>query len=366
MIKNQQGFSLVTVIFVMLVLGSMGVGLSSSLSPQVVSSNMQNQGDQAFFIADGGLQYVIKEYFADDSDFSDNVAPTPAPFGNTPITLGSGQFWVEYSGQSSTATTVTVTSRVGSSVRAVQQTVTKPASASGPYAYALHGNGNLSMQGGTGVIDGDLSAGGNISKQDDWTINGATYAQNSEDAPDIDLDDYIAMTSSTYNGNLAISGNYNTSIRVTGNLTINSNTTINANIVANGNITIGSNVTINGFVAAGGNISMNNETGLNFSGAVIGPEGTALAVLAANGNISMNTAKNGSASVNGYIVTGGNMSFNAGKDSTLAINGFVLAHGNASISNQGIVTITYDENLAISASSGGSGSGLTLSGWKEV
>ncbi len=366
-IFGEEGTSLVTVVFVMLVLGSVGVGLSTSLSTNAAVSPVQYQADRAFFIADGAMQYVLQQYFTNDDDFSDNVSPTPAPFANTPIDFAGGQFWVEYSSQSATSTTITVTARMQDSVRIIRQVVTK-AGASGAYAYAMRAEGNITMEGGTGVVDGDLSASGNISNPDGWTVTGTLNPNQAITTPNVNMSNYAAMTDTVHSGSLTISGNYSTNIHATGTISIADGATINGNIYTDGSISIGNNVTVNGFLAAAGNIEAEGKAGISLNGAVTGPDGKALAVLAANGNIALNAAENGSITITGYIHAQGNLSLSTQESASIALQGLMLSQGNLEglvLSNLGIISITYDETLAIAASSGGSG-GVILSKWEEL
>lgn len=361
--KNENGFSLITVIFVMMLLSSVGMGMSNVLSTQALTTVESYQAEQALYVADGGMQYAISDQFMNDTDFSDNVSPTPAPYVNGAIPLSNGEFWIEYSNQSANAVTITVTSRVENSIRKVRQILNLQGGDT-PFDYALYGEGNLNVQGGTGTINGDISAGGNISNADDWTINGSETPNNSVQLPDVDvIGDYAGFTSSTYNGNLTINGNYSTNIYITGNLTISSNTTINSYIVVGGNISIGSNVTVNGMLAAAGNLSANNETNLSFN-SISGPSGETIPALVAEGNLSLGISKNGVASVNGYMRSEGNMSVTSQKGSTFTLNGFMAADGNFSASNQGTMTITYNEAMAQAA--GGGAANLSYASWEEV
>jgi hypothetical protein len=361
--RGEKGFSLITVIFVMMLLSSVGIGMSNVLSTQALTTVESYQSEQALYVADGGLQHTISNQWMGDTDFSDNVSPTPAPYANGSIPLSNGEFWVQYSNQSASAVTITVTSRVENSIRKVRQTLTLQAGDT-PYDYAVYGNGNLSLQGGTGTINGNISAGGNISNADNWTINGSETPNNSVALPDVDvINDYSSFTSSTYSGNTTISGNYSTNIYITGNLDISSNTTINGYIVVGGNIKIGSNVTVNGMLAAAGNIDANNETNLNFN-SILGPSGETIPALVASGNLSLGISKDGVASVNGYMRAEGNLHITNQKDSTFTLNGFMVANGNFSASNQGIVTINY--NAALAQAAGGGPANLTYTNWKEV
>src|SRR5579885_3773925 len=129
----------ITVILGMLLFGAMGLSLVSIVSDNLSGSADDMEATQAFYVADGGLQYTIEKELNGDSNFSDNTSPTGAPFGGTPVSLGAGQFWIEYSNQSQNGIDVKVTGKVGNSVRVVRQTIDRSGSG---YKYGVMMGGN--------------------------------------------------------------------------------------------------------------------------------------------------------------------------------------------------------------------------------
>lgn len=361
--KGERGFSLITVVFVMLALSSLGIGLTTNLSTMSHGSIEELDYHKVFYVADGGLQTVLSQQFLGDTDYSDNVAPTPAPYEVGGIALGDGTFWVEYSSQSVDAVTLTVTAQINNSIRIVRQTITKPPSEA--FGYAMYSQDNMNINGGNGTINGSISSGGNISNNDGWTINGGQSSSNTVELPEVNVvEDYSPYTDSSHAGDLTISGEYNQNIYVTGNVTIAAGTTINGIIVTAGNAEIGDNVTLNGMLAATGNIgSAPNVEGINFTGTT-NSLNAVLPLLVAEGSITMNTAKDTTVEIDGYIMAEGSIHLNTGKDSTLVIDGLLISHNLVQINNQGNVTLNYDAAMAANLSSG-TGS-ITLSDWQEL
>ncbi len=361
--KTEQGFSLITVVFVMLALSSLGIGLTTNLSTMSHGSIEELDYHKTFYVADGGLQTILSQQFLGDTDYSDNVSPTPAPYGVGGIALGDGTFWAEYSGQSVDSVTLTVTAQINNSRRIVRQTITKPPSEA--FAYALYSEGNININGGTGTINGSIAAKGNITNVDNWTVNGSQTSSYPVPLADLQVvKEYAPYTDSTYQGDLTISGIFNQNIYVTGNVTIAEGTTVNGIIVTSGNTEIGDNVTLNGMLAAAGNIgSANNVEGINFTGTTT-PLSAVLPILVAEGTITMNTAKNTTVSIEGYILAEGNIHLNPGKDSTIVIDGLIVSHGNTQINNQGTVTLNYNAAMAANLATGTGA--ITLSGWQEL
>jgi len=352
---GQRGFSIVTVVFVMMALSSVGLALANMLSTLSLSSVVHFQADQAFYVAEAGLQYALAADFLNDTDFSDNVSPTPPPLNNGSIIFGDGEFWVEYSSLQSDSAVVTVTAKVGDSLRKLQQTVTNQSSA---FAYTIGSIGNISMQGGVGTINGDISATGNISNRANWVINGDAIPDNSSlTSLALDIDDYIALTDTTHSGNLDIAGNYSTNVYVDGNIDIEEDAVISSNIiVASGNISIADDVTLsNGTLAASGNIEANNVANVILTG----PSNGSQPVLVSTGNIHI-TAKDGPIVITGYMLAQGNIHFTTQKDSSLTFDGYMRMNGNAQLSNQGTSVLSYDPDVDSSQ-----GANLQLSGWQE-
>jgi len=275
--------------------------------------------------------------------------------------LDPGQCWFEFSSLTQDSGVVTVTAKVGDSIRKIRQTIAK--TPSGGFNYVMSAGGNINFQGGTGSITGNVNAEGNITKDTNWTTTGVYTENNAVTLPPVVMSNYTKLTTTKYTGNLTVSGVYTQSVHATGKITISDGATITGVLVADADIDIGQNITLNGTLASAANINTNNTDGLNFVGGT-GPAGEVLPVLVAGGSIDFRPNNGGVIVVSGYILAGSGITFNTHNTSAVTIHGIMISHGNTTISNQGTVTITYDAALASKLKSGlGS---IQFSNWQEL
>jgi Tfp pilus assembly protein PilX len=369
-LKDNKGIALMAVIFAMLLLGILGITMTSFVSNDLENSIDNFQSGQAFYVAEGGLQYVQMREFFGDSDLSDNTSPTDAPFGANSISLNPGQFWVEYSNQSANSIDVKVTAKAGQAVRVIYQTVRND----GPGGrYVTMAGGNINMNNSTGQIYGDVALKG-ISHIDDPPIN--VYGNIIEDPnlvlPTLDYSYYKtrAQTGTTTSGNLTITNdsecqgdNY-----VTGWVKINSGVTCTGLLYADGNININaSNVIMNGTFITEASFNADHNTGLQFNAQPVSPGSTNYMPAIASQNL-FSIKDSDSMQVNGVCWNPGNLDF--GGSDNLQYRGSFVAGGNVIINNTDNVTITFDADLTVGIpgmSGGGAGvtvGSLVLSEWR--
>ena len=361
-INPEAGFSMVTVVFVILALSVVALGLTSQLSTQAFGSVLEFQGKQALYLADGVLQYILADKFRNDTDYSNNLSPTGDPYGADAISFGGGQAWVQYSNLSSDEATITVTSQVGESVRKIKQSISKELGE--VFQNSLTSVGNSNLGGATNVNFG----------------SGATAVENyTGPLPTINMNDYINLTAATHTGTLNIESNYATSIYVTGNIDIGSTnpstpftvgTSVNpVVIVASGNITVRKNMTaFYGVLAASGSVDFLNVKDMNLYDMQTAG-GKTLPVVVADGSsgvsfqVSAGTPANpNDLVVNGYVLSGSHISFNPLANATIAMNGPVIAYGNVTVGSTGNLSFNYDPAL----SSALSNDFLVLQDWEEL
>lgn len=360
---DQKGFAIISVVFAMVAFLVIGLTVAHQLSVHSRATVENYQSQQAFYVAEGGLQFIIQSEFKNDSDFSDNASPTTAPFGTPSIALSPGEFWAQYSDVTENSAKVTITAKVGNSVRKVQQTVTNSGTNQLPLNYAIYSGGNLNIGGGVGIIDGNISAAGNINGSSDWSVSGTIVSDNPVTLPAVDLGTYSSLTNQTHTGDLTISGNYTGNIYVTGNVTLGAGAAVSGIIVSAGNIEIESGVTVDGTLAAGGDIdSIGDLTSFEAAWAV-GPSSQPLPALIAAGNISISVASGGNLVIDGYLFSGGNIHLIAKKNSFATITGFMISTGNTIENNQGTMTVIFDGDLANQLASSQT---LALSLWREL
>ncbi len=301
----------------------------------------ESQASQALYVADGGLQYIQMSQLNNDMNFSDNVSPTGVPYGGTPVTLGSGQFWAEYLNKTASSMTVRVTARVGNAVKVISQNVTR---ASSPNEFAVMAGGNFNSNSSTGVINGNIAITGNANIDSDVTVNGTISSSPTMTMPQLDFNVYKAMCSSTYVGNLIINANYTGNRCVTGTVVIRDNVTYTGLLYATGNVTImGNNVTINGSIFSESNFRADHNTGLSIRANTSNPS-QMMPAIASKGNLSI-VGSDGMI-VEGYAWTEGNLDF--GNSDHYRVRGALVAGGD--FNGNIIMNSTEDLSLTFDAS----------------
>jgi len=364
---SEKGFGMISVIFSMIALSILGLALTPIIVNLSRGSLLELRGHQAFYVADGGLSFIVTKEFMSDADFSDNVSPTGAPFGGTPISLGEGQFWVEYSNLTTDSADVLVTSRVGESVRKVQATVKSGSSA----VAAVGSGGNVRFgidAGGDGTINGGVIYAGSFANR--FTISGTVQHDSSYAPSPVDLQRLIDLTTSTHTGNLTINGNFSDNVHVTGNVKINSSgspDTVTGIIVADGNVTIkgsgASTLNFNGAIGAAGNlkIQMIQASSGTFDSQA-DPGGGMLPIFLSEGNFQMIIAEALDFAVRGLIHSDAKIIINVESASDVTLDGALLAGGDVDLESTmaSDFTINFDEGSLISSSE------MTVENWKEV
>ncbi len=360
---RSKGAALFAVILGMLIFGALGMSMAS-----LVTSGLEGGGEglasaQAFDVAEGGMQVTLMSQLVGDTDFSDNVSPTGAPFGGTPTSLSPGQFWAEYLNQQTSSITVRVTARVGNAVRMVEQTVGQGGSG---FQYVTMAEGNINMNSSTGNIFGDVGLTGTANIGPGVTVNGNIYEDPDLELPTLDMPTYWAMCDSTYNGNLTISANYTGDLCVNGNVRINANNvTFTGLLYATGNVQIdGNNVVFNGSLISGGNINGDGRTGLQFNAQMPEPD-VHMPAIVGDGNIDFKNADG--MQVTGVIWNTGNIDFT--NTDNLVYTGSFMTDGNVIMNSALNMLLTFDADLLVGVPGlegvGGEVTGsLSLSGWK--
>lgn len=114
--KNQKGLSLIALIIVLLVLGTIAVILSRLMATHQETVPLFLDTTRAFYAAQGGVWYVGK--YLKDSGGNDWTAVSPPP--NQPIRLGKGSFSVAFAPVDADHLTATI---IGSSGAAQRQII---------------------------------------------------------------------------------------------------------------------------------------------------------------------------------------------------------------------------------------------------
>ncbi len=362
-LKKQDGMIFVAALLGMLIVGAMGLTLANLTATNRASSQEDLQALQALYVAEGGMQYIIQDRFVSDSNFSDNISPTGAPFGGNPVNLSPGQFWVEYVTLSSSSATLRVTARVGNATRVVQQSV---AQGGGGYQYVTVAGGNININTSTGDIYGDVGIQGQANVDEDVTVHGNMIEDPDIVIPTIDFSTYQAMTTSTHSGNKTINANFSGELYVTGNCTINANVTITGLLYCDGNVSInGNNVVVDGTLVAGGNVNGDNNSGLQFLAQTPDPQ-THMPAILAGGNIDIKNSDN--MQISGVIWSGGNTDMT--NSDNLDYTGSYIVGGNLLLNTVNNIQLNFDADLLVGVpglsplDEGEDSGGLSLSGYQ--
>ncbi|MBI3333388.1 MAG: hypothetical protein HYZ93_04780 [Candidatus Omnitrophica bacterium] len=174
--RRGNGFALLATIFILVILSTMAAVMAQLYVGQSKGALEVLDSAKAFAVADGGMRWIFQNQFDGDTDFTNNASPTGAPFGGTPVTMGEGQFWVEYANATSSDIDLKVTARVGNAVRVVQAHLNRTAGGgsgspgTGPIPYGnavghacdTASEGYIQLTGAQGTVSSDLDSEGTI------------------------------------------------------------------------------------------------------------------------------------------------------------------------------------------------------------
>ncbi len=353
----------VALVMIMLILALAGVVLASMYAASLDAAVGHLNTTQAFYVAEGALQYVVAHEFNGDADWSNNVSPTAAYNGNynqSPyLTLGGGRAWVSYSNQTTSSVDIQMTGRVGAGVRVLREHVVAAGGVPAALQSVQFALGNLSMNGSSGTVNGSATAGGDISIGGGVTVNGTVTPDATVPLPTADFNFYKTHADQVVNDNFTFaSGTYGDQVNgyiwyITGNVTIAGNTTIYGTIVTDGNLAV-----------------QNPRTNLTFQAVPKNVDGApgaeTMPAVMVKGNIDFSSVNN--FTIRGLVYTLGNISLNV--DHGLALNGAVVAAGNMSTDVTTGLNLTYDASY-VSGLPGFQGQGqgavaVAVSQWQEM
>ena len=328
--RGAGGFSLLTVIFIVVVFGVLGTAAVALVTGSGSMLVDEYHSQQAFDVAQAGLHVVAKE-LVDDTDWSDNSTVTG--------TFGSGTFVVTYLDQ----TPKTAAVRSDGTVAGITISTSQALTAGGIAAFmsAIYTEQNVNMTGSTsGDIYGGVSAGGGIDPGD--VVFHDEAASDNEDAamPTPDCAYWQGIADYTIAGNFSFeAGTYDGIYYITGDVAIQSNVLLKGTIITRGKVTMNgsSNVTItatapNPAILAEGTIKINGSANVNITGFVI-----SLSDIMTTGNTDLT-----------------------------AVGGFVSA-GDITLTGNTDIDLSYSDTYAPGDGfSGGEMSEMTISDWREV
>ena len=360
--KNRNGMALIVFVFIMMVLGVLGLMLASLISNQMATSIDNLNTIQAMYVAEGGLQWVLERDFRQDSDFSNNVSPTDAPFGASSVLLAGGQCWIEYANQDSANIDITVTARVGESVKVIQQHLA--VSVPETFGSVQFATGNINLSNGNGNVAGDITAVGNVNLGVGITVLGDVGEGSTLEIPELDFSEYETMTDQTLIGNQSFSEEASGYILVEGSATLEAGTTFTGILYARGNITVEKNVTVTGALITEANVTTSGQK-QNFSiTAGLSPVGEQLPAMAIGGNITFSGYDG--LTIHGLVYALGNINMSNIDD--FEFSGAMVTDQNLNMNNADEINLTYDATFVqdIPGFQEAGMTALVITEWREL
>ena len=264
-----RGFSLMTVIFVIMATAIAGTAVVSLISTSSQMLIDEHRAQQAFDLAQAGISYTAQELVG-DNDWSDNLGAT--------VNFGPGFFTTMFMDQTASTATVRSVGDVAGTTRTVEQEFTRGTPAC--FESAIYTEDDFAATGGSDLgIDGPITTGGtvDVTGNTDVDMPGPVEENySSADIPDVDWSYWKSASDHTILGDFTFGdGTYSGVYYVAGKTTITSpnSFTLNGTIISRGmvQITSSSNVTItadgkNPAIVAETRIQIDGNTSIDISG----------------------------------------------------------------------------------------------------
>lgn len=267
-IFNNSGISLIAVTIIMLITATLALVIASTMSSENISSMTDMQAQQAFYLAQAGLEWYMEE-LENDSDWSS------PPSTVTDQSYGAGTYSVSYANEATDSIDVTATGKVtGWDGNDVQRVITHHAEKStGGITFADYA---IFFGGGDGTYDfyidkeqtitGDIFVNGDLEIDEDCTITGNVSATGEIE---IDEDTNVSGTVTEYVDPPATQPTLTTTYyddlittaagQPAGNRTFEAET-ISGTEYVNGDVTIDDYIDGSGTIVATGTITINRWT----------------------------------------------------------------------------------------------------------
>ena len=268
-----RGFSLMTVVFVMLAMAIAGTAVVSLIS---TSSHMlidAHRAQQAFDLAQAGISYQAQDLVG-DNDWNDNLGGT--------VNFGPGFFTTLFTDQTASTATVRSVGDVAGTTRTVEQRFTRGTPAA--FVDAIYTEDRFHITGNSNIkVEGSVSTGGSVQISGNSNVDmDGPISEYDEDvsAPSIDWSYWKGASDHTILGNYQFSeGTHSGVYYISGKVDIKnlSNFTLDGSIVARGQVHISntSNVTINASgtnpaIVSEGKMQINNNSNASILGWLFG------------------------------------------------------------------------------------------------
>ncbi|OGW85134.1 MAG: hypothetical protein A3C35_03180 [Omnitrophica bacterium RIFCSPHIGHO2_02_FULL_46_11] len=340
---KEKGFVLLLTLVLMVTLSALAGSLILSLTTNFRNASFQTNDAKAFWLGEAGISDVIKRLKNNELTIA-NGATDSTSMQN--IAFGSGTYSVTIA-RNGTTYTLTSTGTVDSQSRQVVQSVVVGTGASPAFSYVQHSERNLNFNNSTGTVTGNVSVGNNLQNSGGITFVGTVTQDSAVATPTVNTASYQAIANTVVTVTKTFTaGTYSGIWYVTGNVTIQSNVTINGTVISSGgHITFANNAT---------NITVTPSTGYP-------------ALVAAASNKDVVGTRNSSLSISGLIYAGRDISFNR-NSGTFA--GTMIAGRDILLRNLIPLNVTYASEILTSPPpyfSGGGGTTVTKNkDWNEI
>ena len=347
---NNQGFAFIAAIIIMILLAVLGVFSVSLLSSDINIAINTERSTQAFFVAEGGLQYYIEELSNQDSSWT---SPPTKPSGKS---LSPGTFTIATANEQDDTIDVTSTGTVTgiegeSVVRVVTRTITRtssPGNVPDAFYYASYVRHHANLQNTTNSkVIGSIGAEMNIQHWANWKFyDQETWDPDNPPAPSSDpVGDGLVVENIgdifPYLGNdgfTAYRDNVATSV-ITGNYTFSAGGTYTGYYYITGVTTVEDNVTINGGIIARGSVNMRHADGITIN------PGSGMPAIITDNNIDMSNAEGVSVTGHGLIYAEQGLNLQLAENCSL--RGTILVDQNMNIKNADNITLEFDPDIII-------------------
>jgi Tfp pilus assembly protein PilX len=324
---DKKGLAVIAAILIVLIASLMGLTAVSLLGSESWGVVNYINSQEAFFIAEGGVEYYAELLQNQSSSWT---TPPTAPVDEA---LGKGTFTITTANALDDEIDVTSTSKItAAGARTIKRAVTihiARGTTPDAYSYILY-----------------TASGINTTSAVNLTITGEQEGSGSY-FPLVDFSYYQAAAAPGQN----ISGNY----------------TFTAGIYTgiwyiDGNVTIDSGVTMNGTIVSTKKITSTNKAGITINPASPNP------ALIANNAIDFN--RSGTVNINGLIYAGtdGTGSFDASRTTDFIFTGTIISPQEIDLSRSEDAVLSYDSSILTDPPPGitGGSSSITRSNWDEV
>lgn len=336
MLCNNKGTAFFGLVIAMLLFTTMGIATIAVTADDAGSFSGNLNGAKSFYVADAGVQYVTMTNLYDDTNFLDNSSPTDPPFGANSITLGDGEFWVEYLNKTLDTVEIRVTARVGNSVSVVQQ------KAVSNYPYAFIAGNHVKMNNSAGNIYGNLASTSFFEMDPDVIVTGSIRSDSNFVIPQMSYDPYALITflENIHFGDITISSDYEGNLYVFGDVYISGGVTITGVIYATDDIEImGNNITINGTLVAQDHVEGNLHENLLFNAQPLGPNTPMPAIIA--DHVHLDSTQN--ISINGIVW--GNAHIALSNTANVTAVGAFISNDHVHVDNAANINLTVNDDL---------------------